>query len=90
MSFSTRNNFVNGRSEDVIDLLYGAKYNLACLAEEAGEFEEARAMFSEIPWRNAIIEKRQVGISHFLHHQSFQIKWQANIKEILKQIINAE
>ncbi|KAK2144531.1 hypothetical protein LSH36_748g00018, partial [Paralvinella palmiformis] len=59
MSFSTRNNFVNGRSEDVIDLLYGAKYNLACLAEEAGEFEEARAMFSEIPWRNAIIEKRQ-------------------------------
>jgi len=63
MSFSTRNKFVNRQSEDVIDLLYEAKYNLACLAKETGDFEEAIALFSEIPWRKAKIKKCQVGIS---------------------------
>ncbi|KAK2142022.1 hypothetical protein LSH36_1004g00081 [Paralvinella palmiformis] len=59
MSFSTRNKFVNRQSEDVIDLLYEAKYNLACLAKETGDFEEAIALFSEIPWRKAKIKKCQ-------------------------------
>ena len=58
MSAPTKNSDV--KTSNVSCFLYEAKYNLALLAKEAGSYEEAIGLFSQVPWDKARIEERQV------------------------------